>query len=260
MDRDQEGDEDKVCNKTFTNVGSLSGHMRSHLSFDSSFDRAGYGLRENPKKAWRVSNLNKLECNKGNVEVDSESSQSESEITDSTVSRKRRRLKRVAAICDDSLLLPDSDKEQEDGAMILTMLSRDFDCFERRTTEIDNVELKKSNGFYQFDPESWADRFEEYNDIDSDKRSRYKCRTCNRVFSSYQALGGHRASHNADRNTGTKTVKRLKKRRKDHECPVCGKTTTSGQALGGHKRSHWAANSGTANSIDIRFQVCNGED
>jgi hypothetical protein len=33
------------------------------------------------------------------------------------------------------------------------------------------------------------------NDDDEAKKGRYKCTTCNNVFDSYQALGGHRASH-----------------------------------------------------------------
>lgn len=110
------------------------------------------------------------------------------------------------------------------------------------------------------------------------KRSRFQCTTCNKTFHSYQALGGHRASHKRampslvseiesndnsietaippDPTADIKPLKLrkpestsnlnkvvvfrndLKIKRKEHECPICFKVFLSGQALGGHKRSH----------------------
>ncbi|URD80083.1 Zinc finger protein [Musa troglodytarum] len=55
----------------------------------------------------------------------------------------------------------------------------------------------------------------------------FECKTCNRRFLSYQALGGHRASH--------------KKPARVHECSVCGLEFAIGQALGGHMRRHRTA-------------------
>ncbi|XP_077216109.1 uncharacterized protein LOC143850747 [Tasmannia lanceolata] len=116
---------------------------------------------------------------------------------------------------------------------------------------------------------------------DQYKTSRYKCTTCNKIFHSYQALGGHRASHmkikgcSAPRMEGSKNsietnvsplstaVDKLKpsrienlidkggggetsngqKKIKGHECPICLRVFSSGQALGGHKRSHLIGNS-----------------
>ncbi|KAL6983380.1 hypothetical protein U1Q18_016766 [Sarracenia purpurea var. burkii] len=57
----------KLCNKRYPSGKSLGGHMRSHViansaEFDEKVDprielggQSGYGLRENPKKTWRVS-------------------------------------------------------------------------------------------------------------------------------------------------------------------------------------------------------------
>eukprot|EP01018_Ginkgo_biloba_P013402 Gb_10423 [translate_table: standard] len=98
---------------------------------------------------------------------------------------------------------------------------------------------------------------------------RYECKTCNRKFHSYQALGGHRASHNkpnfcfatlqeneslednfhrsapdAKELTSSETRERsdgvssANKRAKIHECSDCHRVFPSGQALGGHKRCH----------------------
>ncbi|CAA2944549.1 zinc finger protein ZAT5-like [Olea europaea var. sylvestris] len=95
----------------------------------------------------------------------------------------------------------------------------------------------------------------------------FQCKTCNRTFSSFQALGGHRASHNKPRNTTfvlsdedqnldnvsfrqknslssslslqlTHPTNKSSSSRKVHECSYCGAEFMSGQALGGHMRRH----------------------
>ncbi|CAN8257180.1 unnamed protein product [Cochlearia groenlandica] len=104
----------------------------------------------------------------------------------------------------------------------------------------------------------------------------YQCKTCDRTFPSFQALGGHRASHKKPKATSFYTNLDIKKNtyendtvslvtttynnnnksnynnnnnrslalygksnnNKVHECGVCGAEFTSGQALGGHMRRH----------------------
>ncbi|CAH9135386.1 unnamed protein product [Cuscuta epithymum] len=61
----------------------------------------------------------------------------------------------------------------------------------------------------------------------------FGCRTCTKRFQSFQALGGHMASHKR-----IKTVKREESERKGHKCVVCGLVFGLGQALGGHMRKH----------------------
>lgn len=103
----------------------------------------------------------------------------------------------------------------------------------------------------------------------------YECKTCNRTFPSFQALGGHRASHKKPKTTVAtrvvdhkkavevpeeledsttqeehallfhKSLQKLGTRtattaNKVHECSICGSEFTSGQALGGHMRRHRA--------------------
>ncbi|KAI3816078.1 hypothetical protein L1987_15766 [Smallanthus sonchifolius] len=72
----------------------------------------------------------------------------------------------------------------------------------------------------------------------------FECKTCNRQFPSFQALGGHRASHkkprintNSDLTHGTNLVPT---KPKSHECSICGLEFSIGQALGGHMRRHRA--------------------
>ncbi|KAI3777526.1 hypothetical protein L1987_47326 [Smallanthus sonchifolius] len=112
---------------------------------------------------------------------------------------------------------------------------------------------------------------------DSSKR-KFECITCNKSFHSYQALGGHKASHKKlkeiqdSKTEGENTIEHKPMFNHDnlfngfsakpsfnhqltnfnlgvgslkkpivlgaHECPICLKVFSSGQALGGHKRSH----------------------
>lgn len=86
----------------------------------------------------------------------------------------------------------------------------------------------------------------------------YNCSVCNKAFPTYQALGGHKASHRKnstatapdDGNPSTSTstanaastasnVSALNPTGRLHECSVCHKSFPTGQALGGHKRRHY---------------------
>lgn len=94
----------------------------------------------------------------------------------------------------------------------------------------------------------------------------YTCKTCNRTFTSFQALGGHRTSHRktkTDRKSSavsafsddddfpspnslslqlstvpTAVAIKPAPSPRMHECAYCGAEFTSGQALGGHMRKH----------------------
>lgn len=66
----------------------------------------------------------------------------------------------------------------------------------------------------------------------------FECRTCNRQFSSFQALGGHRASHKKPRTVGDGDSRVQSSKQRVHECSICGLEFTIGQALGGHMRRH----------------------
>ncbi|XP_047087753.1 zinc finger protein 1-like [Lolium rigidum] len=78
----------------------------------------------------------------------------------------------------------------------------------------------------------------------------HACSVCGKAFASYQALGGHKASHRpkpppaaavdepaaspvASSSTSSGAGGKV------HECSVCKKTFPTGQALGGHKRCHY---------------------
>ncbi|CAL1399157.1 unnamed protein product [Linum trigynum] len=73
----------------------------------------------------------------------------------------------------------------------------------------------------------------------------FECKTCNRKFPSFQALGGHRASHRRPRNLlglgRNAEFKLASTKPKMYECSICGVEFALGQALGGHMRRHRAA-------------------
>lgn len=91
------------------------------------------------------------------------------------------------------------------------------------------------------------------------KKNKYECLNCNKVFTTFQGLGGHRpcnkknnafiSRHDSGENSlegdfapnrKPKYDKKMKaKKSKGHECPICFRMFKSGQALGGHKRSHF---------------------
>ncbi|KAJ3685646.1 hypothetical protein LUZ61_014810 [Rhynchospora tenuis] len=62
----------------------------------------------------------------------------------------------------------------------------------------------------------------------------FECKTCKKQFPSFQALGGHRASHKKPQTPGDEGSSKLRM----HECPICGLEFAVGQALGGHMRRH----------------------
>ncbi|CAA0840703.1 Zinc finger protein ZAT10 [Striga hermonthica] len=70
----------------------------------------------------------------------------------------------------------------------------------------------------------------------------YKCSVCDKAFASYQALGGHKASHRklaaGDDHPAASATSSASGGR-THECSVCHMCFPTGQALGGHKRRHY---------------------
>nr|XP_027063222.1 zinc finger protein ZAT12-like [Coffea arabica] len=86
----------------------------------------------------------------------------------------------------------------------------------------------------------------------------FTCKTCNKQFSSFQALGGHRASHKRTRLVaadGLHDQNHSPAKPKTHECSICGLEFPLGQALGGHMRRH--RNDGTAEETQSGSQKSN---
>jgi len=96
------------------------------------------------------------------------------------------------------------------------------------------------------------------------------CSVCGKAFPSYQALGGHKASHRTKPSPPAPAMEVVGDHHEEqkpvlpssssagssadgdnnkpaaHECNVCGKAFPTGQALGGHKRRHYDGTIGSA--------------
>lgn len=286
----------KLCFRNFANGRALGGHMRSHmmnlpkpnesppavqLSFEaessSSFendvvDKGGgglslsYGLRENPKRSFRFVDPEFLDA--GLVILQDRESETESSRNPT---RRRSRNYESASSASDTTT-------EEDVAFCLMMLSRDRWKRQRQHHELMMEEEQEEEEEEQYEEEEEEEEEEDSEDDESEEEEeeeevkpckantrvrggRYKCDTCNKVFRSYQALGGHRASHkkikvvveepepeheNNNNNNGDQGGSSVVPEKKIHECPVCFRVFASGQALGGHKRTHVIGSTATA--------------
>ncbi|CAL0326779.1 unnamed protein product [Lupinus luteus] len=123
----------------------------------------------------------------------------------------------------------------------------------------------------------------------------YECKTCNRCFPSFQALGGHSVSHKKHKaniaqdqkqgvvtsfvnggdddnydpttltlqipsnrvlyGTSTTTKTSITKSNKVHECSICGAEYASGQALGGHMRRHRTILNTTSSTTTTNYSM-----
>nr|XP_009763663.1 PREDICTED: zinc finger protein ZAT8-like [Nicotiana sylvestris] len=69
----------------------------------------------------------------------------------------------------------------------------------------------------------------------------FEHKTCKKQFDSFQALGGHRASHKNFTKLMLMTTfpnELPTVKPKKHECSFCAEEFAVGQALGGHMRKH----------------------
>ncbi|KAK4742623.1 hypothetical protein SAY87_000624 [Trapa incisa] len=94
----------------------------------------------------------------------------------------------------------------------------------------------------------------------------FRCPVCDKAFSSYQALGGHKASHRVkpspssagdDQSTSANSsaAATTSSSGKAHVCTICHKSFPTGQALGGHKRCHYEGGSSSSTTTTTTTAV-----
>ncbi|KAM3403290.1 hypothetical protein ACQJBY_006805 [Aegilops geniculata] len=162
--------------------------------------------------------------------------------------RARRRAPPPAPDPEPASTVSDSTQE-EDVAMSLVMLSQDSWTRSRSEPEPRWASEAEQNndGAHVFDEDedgrdvAGEAYYVEAAAVHVHPRARHQCGACKKVFRSYQALGGHRASVKKGKG-GCVPPPVGKACRADapivHECPFCFRVFGSGQALGGHKRAH----------------------
>lgn len=290
----------KLCSRTFANGRALGGHMKAHLatlplppkpqqlvtaeptteSASSSFSSSSgeeqeeqqrqreaeekalvYGLRENPKKSFRLADPEfSFAVDAGSVVQDRES---ETESKNPTRRRSKRNRKpfiteghlsqsqsqsqsfelKKPKLANPSLVESPTEPEpvssvsdtspEEDVAMCLMMLSRDI------WMKNDEEEHQQQGKEVQRSVKTKVKEPEEVEEIKIKKvRGKHRCEKCSKTFRSFQALGSHKTICYRDEQ-GNDANGRI------FECPYCDKVFGSGQALGGHKRSHLLGSSTT---------------
>ncbi|EXC13935.1 Zinc finger protein ZAT9 [Morus notabilis] len=216
----------KICNKRYANGKALGGHMRSHL--------AKLPLPLPPPKPNQPS-------------VVSSTSPSLDELS-----------QEFSSVVEDAILESENENENESRRRHVTRQRSK----RRRRSETFSAE-EAAFFLVKLSKDKW-DKREAVGHHHEEEVAKFKCETCNKVFGSYQALGGHKANHkkmmkseisdddednyestdeedgNEGRNNNYAVVD-------DHpirtfECPFCFKVFGSGQALGGHKKVHFSNN------------------
>ncbi|KAG2660335.1 zinc finger protein ZAT1-like [Panicum virgatum] len=263
----------KLCSRRFASPRALAGHMRSHsiaaaqaaaaaaaaavkqqissassasTSFAAADEDSGfkmpastYGLRENPKRSLRV--------------ADAAFSDRESEAESTPPHAKR--VNAAAAVAwgeaEPVSSLSEVATPEEDVALSLMMLSRD--SWPSAALDDDDYSGYGSDDGYA--PPAPLPPAPAPARAPAEKRTQFPCVACKKVFRSYQALGGHRASNVRGGRGGccappvapppppqpqppASPFPEHLDGEQPRECPHCNRVFASGQALGGHKRSH----------------------
>ncbi|RWW37988.1 hypothetical protein BHE74_00056825 [Ensete ventricosum] len=252
----------KLCFRRFANGRAVAGHMRSHHVVPARAPRphpspspsassssplaataaeaeeevkpsAMYALRENRRESVFRSAA---------AAFQDRGSDSESSIR--RWPKRRRRLPAEPPAADEPVSSVSDASPDEDVARCLMLLSRDAwsKC---------KAEGRHTNGWAEIEGEEYEEEEDGIGSRSRRPRSRFQCGMCRKVFRSYQALGGHRASHKRAGANCVPTPTGMRIHGEDSsgttaahhdaklwECPYCYRVFVSGQALGGHKRSH----------------------
>lgn len=255
------------CAKKFSSVKSLSGHMRYHP------DRTWKGIRppqrSSPPPAStspaRPSPASTSAAPCGLALQEEEEDDDEEEDLDSLTAHEEEEEQREITNSPTETVGPDLPKwsntgrrgqkglvigppVQPDSTLMTRLLCPTF-------VAADNLMSLVRTSTYK--DETNDEKMKNWKPKEIEKKM-FKCITCSKSFSTFQALGGHRSSHHKDKcsTTPTRTVqikekKEIREHTSSHQCNICYKTFPTGQALGGHKKRHWVGPKELAPSSEV---------
>lgn len=236
----------KICNRRFANGKAMGGHMRSHFAkHPISSSNINPSPPKYPSSSSSLSNMQTYRSvnNRPFSGLEDESeAESSRNLTKARSKRPLRTIESVSNSVTENFL---SDREV---AMCLLKLSRDnwlqkdkqVVVAEAVVDEDEYVRGKSDDG----DNDEEEDKEEDESSLVS-RTNKYKCKTCKKEFRSYQALGGHKASHKKIKihHNGSSDAAAagdaVVMDQRVFKCPFCDKVFDSGQALGGHKKIHF---------------------
>nr|GEV08706.1 putative zinc finger, C2H2-like protein [Tanacetum cinerariifolium] len=237
-----------LTNASTSNNNSNYNYGSSSVSEIDEFDQEDVAM-------WLIK-LSKDTSNWDGVNSVAESSDSDSVDLETKLSRKEWNMVKnetESVLCENS-----NGMKKVESDISVDELLKNGDQHKNKSNEVTGFNYRhlsyeekqeiRRNLFREFGyDESLKKRIRDEDDYSYKKRNKYECMNCNKVFSSFQGLGGHRPCHRKNiaegafaRDQKAKFEKKTKsKKTKGHECPICFRMFKSGQALGGHKRSHF---------------------
>ncbi|CAL1354765.1 unnamed protein product [Linum trigynum] len=205
----------QICKRLFPTGKAMGGHMRSHLALaklPSSRHRPTATPPPQPAQLRRPDPVTLVPSSSSNNSSTSLSiinfvppfspdrghssdgySPTGGHMTRRRSKRKRRQIQSTSST--------EARSEEEEVAMCLLTLSRDPQLLDLVWKDKDKN--KNQDAFAAADDNNMEASqrkgkapIADYHDDDESCCGQYRCETCNKGFQSYQALGGHRASHN----------------------------------------------------------------
>ncbi|RAL45926.1 hypothetical protein DM860_006080 [Cuscuta australis] len=149
-----------------------------------------------------------------------------------------------------SMSSEDEDDDEEELGMALVNL-KNGSSLGSNNNSINNKRKRTSEDFggigWKYNSSSNNCGGEEENN----NNNKFKCSTCSKCFTSHQALGGHRSSHNKFKVIIQNAIDVVAEEEEDnngeeeeedcaigYQCGVCNKTFATQRALGGHRKCH----------------------